>query len=142
VESGPPLECVALLLVRDRQVLAERRKRTKRLALGAVAIPGGHIDPGERPGHALTREAREEFGIVLRETAFVCTLMHLAEELRTLHYYAVRSWGGDIVPEEAEAVLWLPLDAVQRLDLDVDRTAVNEYQRLTREGGLVWRTNR
>jgi 8-oxo-dGTP pyrophosphatase MutT (NUDIX family) len=87
-----------------------------------VAIPGGHIDPGERPGQALIREAREELGI--------------------LHYYAVRSWEGDIVPEEAEGVLWLPLDAVQRLDFDVDRTAVNEYQRLTREGGLVWRTNR
>jgi mutator protein MutT len=123
-------------------VLAERRKLTKRLAPGAVAIPGGHIDPGERPGQALMREAREELGIVPQETSFVCVLMHQAEELRTLHYYAVRSWEGDIVPEEADAVLWLPLDAVRELDFDVDRTAVTEYQRLTREGGLVWRTNR
>jgi mutator protein MutT len=142
VESGTPLECVALLLVRDHQVLAERRKLTKRLAPGAVAIPGGHVDPGERPIEALVREAREELGVDLHETSFVCTLMHQAEELRTLHYYAVRSWEGDLVPEEADAVLWLPLDAAQELDLDVDRTAVTEYQRLTREGGLVWRTNR
>ncbi len=142
MEPSSPLECVALLLVRDHQVLAERRRLTKRLAPGAVAIPGGHVDPGERPSQALIREAREELGIVPHETAFICTLMHLAEELRTLHYYAVRSWEGDIVPEEAEAVVWLPLDAVQQLDFDVDRTAVTEYQRLTREGGLVWRTNR
>jgi 8-oxo-dGTP diphosphatase len=142
VEPGTPLECVALLLVRDRQVLAERRKLTKRLATGAVAIPGGHVEPGERPAEALMREAREELGIVPHETAFVCTLMHLAEELRTLHYYAVRSWTGDIVPEEAETVVWLALEAVQQLDFDVDRTAVTEYQRLTREGGLLWRTNR
>jgi 8-oxo-dGTP diphosphatase len=141
VESGGPFECVALLLVRGDRLLAERRKLTKRLAPGAVAIPGGHVDPGEERGGALVREAREELGLVPRETAFVCTLMHLADELRTLHYYAVRCWEGDIVPQEADAVIWLPLDAVEQLDFDVDRTAVNEYRRLTREGGLVWRTS-
>jgi mutator protein MutT len=141
VEPAGPLECVALLLVRDRRVLAERRKLTKRLAPGAVAIPGGHVEAGERIEQALAREAREELGIVLHEAAFVCTLMHLAEELRTLHYFAVRSWEGDIVPEEADAVMWLPLDAVPQLDFDVDRTAVTEYLRLTREGGLAWRTS-
>jgi 8-oxo-dGTP diphosphatase len=141
VEPAGPFECVALLLVRDHHVLAERRKLTKRLAPGAVAIPGGHVDPGERVGQALMREAREELGIAPREAAFVCTLMHRADELRTLHYYAVRSWEGDIVPEEADAVLWLPLGAAEQLDFDVDRAAVTEYLRLTREGGLVWRTS-
>jgi 8-oxo-dGTP diphosphatase len=142
VEAGQPLECVALLLVRNDEILAERRKLTKRLAPGAVAIPGGHVDPGEHAADALMREAREELGIVVRETAFICTLMHQAEELRILHYYVVRSWDGDIVPEEADAVVWLPLQGLHKLDFDVDRTAVTEYQRLMREGGLVWRTNR
>ena len=141
VEPVAPLECVALLLVRDRRVLAERRKLTKRLAPGALAIPGGHVDAGERLDRALMRAAGEELGIVLYQAAFVCTLMHLAEELRTLHYYAVRSWEGDIEPEEAESVMWLPLDAVHQLDFNVDRAAVGEYLRLEREGGLVWRTS-
>jgi mutator protein MutT len=141
VELSAPLECVALLLVRDHHVLVEQRKLTKRLAPGALAIPGGHVEAGERLDQALSREAREELGIALREVAFVCTLMHLAEELRTLHYFAVRSWEGQIVPQEAESVVWLPLDTVQQLDFDVDRTAVKEYLRLTREGGLAWRTS-
>ena len=94
MEPGTPLECVALLLVRDRLVLAERRKLTKRLAPGAVAIPGGHIDPGERPGQALMREAREELRIVLREMAFICTLMHLAEELRMPCIDWTSTWTG------------------------------------------------
>jgi 8-oxo-dGTP pyrophosphatase MutT (NUDIX family) len=140
VEPTAPLECVALLLVRDRRVLVEQRKLTKRLAPGALAIPGGHAEAGERLETALAREAHEELRIVPGEAAFVCTLLHLAEELRRVHYFAVRAWEGEIVADEAEAVLWLPLHETGRLDFDVDRTAVSEYLRLEREGGLVWRT--
>jgi len=140
VESTAPLDCVALLLVDDRRVLVERRKLTKRLAPGTLAIPGGHVEAGETLEAALLREAREELAIVPRDTAFVCTLMHLAEELRRLHYYAVRRWDGAIVPDEADAVIWLAMHDARHLDFDVDRTAVNEYLRLEREGGLVWRT--
>ena len=95
VEPAASLECVAFLLVRDRCVLAEKRKLTKRLAPGALAIPGGHVEPGEELAQALRREAREELAIVPGEAAF-----------------------------------------------DVDRTAVSEYLRLEREGGLEWRTTR
>ena len=31
---------------------------------------------------------------------------------------------------EAEAVLWIPVNALSRLDLDVDRIAVAEYRRV------------
>ena len=140
MEPSAPLDCVALLLIRDRRVLAEKRKLTKRLAPGALAIPGGHVEPGEALEAALTREAREELAIDARDAAFVCTLLHRAEELRRLHYYAVRSWGGEVVPDEAESVVWLPFHEAQRLDFDVDKTAVSEYLRLEREGGLRWRT--
>ena len=134
-----PLDCVALLLIRDRQVLVEKRKLTKALAPGAVAIPGGHVEAGEGIEQALRREAQEELAIV-PETAFVCTLMHPAEELRRLHSFAVRGWEGRIEPAEAEGVLWLPVDAIGQLDFDVDKTAVGEYSRLEHEGGLAWRT--
>lgn len=33
-----PIECVALMLVRANQVLAEKRKRTKKVMPGAVAL--------------------------------------------------------------------------------------------------------
>jgi 8-oxo-dGTP diphosphatase len=140
VNPAAVLECVALLLISEQRVLAEKRRLTKRLAPGAVAIPGGHVEAGEELEHALAREAHEELGIVPRAVAYVCTLMHLAEELRRLHYYAAVAWDGDIVPDEAESVVWIPLDRVAALDFAVDRTAVNEYRRLEREGGLVWRT--
>ncbi|MBI1847049.1 MAG: NUDIX domain-containing protein [Candidatus Rokubacteria bacterium] len=129
-----PLDCVAFMLVRDGHVLAEKRGATKRLAPGAVALPGGHVEGDEGLEAALRREMLEELGIAALGTTYVCTLLHRAEELRRLHYYAVTSWEGEPRPLEAEALTWIPFDATQRLEIDVDRIAVNEYLRVTRDG--------
>jgi len=50
----------------DKFVLIERQK----FPLG-LALPGGHIDPGERPREAAIREFREETGCVLADVRFV-----------------------------------------------------------------------
>ena len=128
------------MLIEGRRLLVERRKLAKRLAPGTLAIPGGHVEAGEDLDRTLARESNEELGIEPRDVAYICTLVHQAEELRKLHYFAVRSWEGRIVAEEAESVLWVSLDHREQLDFDVDRTAITEYLRLEREGGLVWRT--
>lgn len=47
----------------DGSVLLARRAITKRTAPGQLHLPGGHVDVGELPADALTREIREEFGV-------------------------------------------------------------------------------
>ena len=123
-------ECVACLLIADGNVLAERRRLTKTLAPGAVAIPGGHMEAGEEPEEALRREMQEELGVVPGDLRYVCTLLHRSEELRRLHYFVVTEWEGTITNHEAAALLWLPLTAPDGLDFDVDRIAVAEYRRV------------
>jgi len=120
------------MLVKSGHVLAEKRKATRRLAPSAIALPGGHVGPGEEPEDALQRELHEELGVVAEQTAYVCTLLHQAEEPRKLHYFAVEAWRGEILNQEAEALLWIPLDEPAALEIDVDRTAVAEYVRLSR----------
>lgn len=133
-EDAHPLDCVVFMLVRNGHVLAEKRKSTRRLAPGAVSLPGGHVDAGERLEDALRRELDEELGVVAEHVAYVCTLLHRAEEFRKLHYFAVERWRGEILNQEAEALLWVPLDEPAVLEIDVDRTAVGEYLRLARSG--------
>jgi|SRR2546427_9398508 len=124
------VECIAFMLMQDDQVLAEKRKRTKRVVPGAVALPGGHIEASESPEEALSREVREEVGIVPIDIAYVCTLLHRSQEFRKLHYFAVTCWEGEIIPQEAESLLWIPFNALETLDLDVDKIAVQEYLRV------------
>lgn len=130
VHAMRPVECIAFMLLQDGQVLAEKRQRTKRVVPGAIALPGGHIEAHESPEEALYREMQEEVGIVPIEIAYACTLLHRSPEFRKLHYFAVTRWEGAIIPQEAASVLWIPLNALETLDLDVDRIAVQEYRRV------------
>jgi mutator protein MutT len=123
-------ECIAFLLIKDNHVLAEQRKRTKKVMPGAIALPGGHMEEGESPEAAVYRELQEELGIVPRDLTYVCTLLHRSQEFRKLHYFAVHQWEGDIANHEAEAVLWIPFDDQDTFDLDVDRIALSEYIRV------------
>jgi mutator protein MutT len=123
------LDCVAFLLIQNHQVLVEKRKQTKKVVPGALALPGGHIEAGESPEDALRRELREELDILPTRMTYVCTLLHHAQEFRKLHYFMVEAWQGEISNREAEALFWIPLDQVHRFDLDVDRVAISEYMR-------------
>lgn len=117
----------------DGRVLAEKRKLTKTLAPGVVALPGGHMHAGESAEDTLRRELDEELGVAATAVDYVCTLLHRAEE-RKIHDFVVTAWRGEIVNREAEALVWIALDESKRLDLEIDRAAIAEYLRLRREG--------
>lgn len=118
------------MLIRDGMLLAEKRKLTKTVVPGAVALPGGHLEAGEQPEEAVQRELEEELGIAPVEVRYVCTLLHRSQEFRKLHYFVVTQWEGNIRNREAASLMWLPFTALQELDLDVDRLAVAEYLRV------------
>lgn len=132
-EDRDPIECVAALVLQEAAVLAEVRKVTKRVVPGAVALPGGHVEPGEGIEDALRRELLEELGITPLEVRYVCTLLHRSAEFRRLHYFAVPRWEGRMANHEAASLRWVPLIAPHDLDLEVDRLALAEYQRVYRD---------
>ena len=73
-------ECIAFLLIKGNTVLAEKRKLTKKVVPGVIALPGGHLEEGESPEEALLREVSEELGIVPTERYYVCTLLYRSQE--------------------------------------------------------------
>jgi 8-oxo-dGTP diphosphatase len=125
--GGADLDCVTFILVRDGRVLAERRKPTKTLDPGALALPGGHVEPGESLEAALARELMEELGVVATRSSYLCTLPHYSDVLRRLHYFVIDAWTGSIANHEAESLHWLPLDGPEQVDLTIDRAALQHY---------------
>jgi 8-oxo-dGTP pyrophosphatase MutT (NUDIX family) len=121
------LDCIAFLFIKSHQVLAEKRKLTKQVVPGALVLPGGHMERSEAPEEVL----RRELGIRPTSMSYVCTLLHHAQEFRKVHYFVVDDWQGEISHREAAALLWVPLNQVHTLDLDVDRVAISEYIRLS-----------
>jgi mutator protein MutT len=119
------LDCVAFVLRDGDRVLVEQRRMDKKLLPGALALPGGHVEPGEALDEALAREAMEEMGIVCVAPRWVCALLHHADEIRRIHYYLVESWQGAIESHEAEALIWLPIAEAHRLDIEIDRIALD-----------------
>jgi len=123
----PALDWVAFIIVRDDAVLAVRRKCDKPVAPGVLALPGGHVDPGETIPEALARELREELGVEAHQPRLVCRRIHRSTENRRPHYYAIEAWGGELRCLEAESLHWVRFEDVQHLDLQVDREAVSTY---------------
>jgi mutator protein MutT len=118
------------MLIRDGLVLAEKRKSTKTVAPGAIALPGGHVEDGEQSEQAAIRELQEELAITPERLTYVCTLLHRSSEFRRVSYFAVEGWYGEVSNHEAESLLWLDIGDLDRLDLDVDRIALKEYLRV------------
>ena len=74
---------------------------------GYWEFPGGKIEPGETPYHALVRELREELGIEV-QTAYswltrVYTYPHATVRL---NFFRVTAWSGELHPHEGQQFSW------------------------------------
>ncbi|WP_120510996.1 NUDIX hydrolase [Photobacterium salinisoli] len=123
-------DCVSFLLIRGEEVLLEKRKLTKVVDPGLMAIPGGHVEAGETLEQALHREVVEELTVTPIAYFPLCTLYHPTTELQRLHYYVVTDWTGELSAQEAEAVIWTSLHAPDAATVEADNIALAEYRRV------------
>lgn len=61
------------VIIQDKKMLAFHRKRKDRSGqwIEYYSIPGGQIDHGETPEHAVVRELQEEMGVQIKENGQV-----------------------------------------------------------------------
>lgn len=85
-------ECVLFILLRDGEMLLEKRKLTKEGDPGLIVISGGHCEKGKSVEQALLRELYEELSIKPVNYHYICTLFHQSEEFQKIHYYAIHKW--------------------------------------------------
>jgi 8-oxo-dGTP pyrophosphatase MutT (NUDIX family) len=104
---------------------------TRRAANGdkVLALPKGHVDPGETPLQAAAREVREEAGVDTEPIGPLGAVRYWYMRdgkriAKQVDFFLFRYTGGDPADHdhEVERAEWVPLaDAAQRLSYDGER---------------------
>ena len=102
------VSAVALIDI-DGRVLLAQRPEGKSMA-GLWEFPGGKVEPGETPEHALIRELQEELGI---DTWASCLApltfgSHSYDNFHLLMpLFVCRKWNGTPQPKEGQNLKWV-----------------------------------
>ncbi|MEM9172449.1 MAG: 8-oxo-dGTP diphosphatase MutT [Pseudomonadota bacterium] len=114
--NKPSIRVAAGVLRRNRQVLIAQRLDGQHGA-GLWEFPGGKLEPGESPEHALERELLEELGVVvtgpikLREYTYTYPERHIH-----FTFFLIDDWQGEPRGAEGQAVRWVEIDQLQRVE--------------------------
>lgn len=109
--SAKPVVLVvaAALINAEQKVLLAQRPAGKSMA-GLWEFPGGKVEPGEAPEHALARELHEELGLVIKPDDFT-PLIFASHAYETFHLlmpvFVCRRWVGTVTPRENQAIAWV-----------------------------------
>lgn len=96
------------------RVLLSKRPEGKALA-GLWEFPGGKVETGETPEHALIRELKEELGITLSATGLtpLTFASHTYTEFHLLMpVYTCSRWQGNITAHEGQELAWAEPEAL------------------------------
>ena len=102
------VSAVALIDV-DGRILLTQRPAGKSMA-GLWEFPGGKVEPGETPEHALIRELQEELGIDTWESCLapLTFASHAYDDFHLLMpLFACRKWDGFAEGREGQALKWV-----------------------------------
>ena len=104
---------VAVGLIRDDgAILLTKRPEGKAMA-GLWEFPGGKLEEGETPEHALVRELHEELGISVSPPALqpLTFASHAYDSFHLLMpLYICKEWSGKVSPQENQAMAWVMPD--------------------------------
>lgn len=107
----PPLVLVAacVLLDSNGKLLIAKRPQGRPLA-GLWEFPGGKVESGESPEHALIRELAEELGIGIA-LADISPLTFASHDYPDFHLlmplFLCRRWRGEPLPHEGQELAWV-----------------------------------
>ena len=107
IEKTKIVEVAAAVLQKPDGTFLLAQRPPGKIWAGYWEFPGGKIEPGETPYHALVRELREELGITVT-TAYpwltrVYTYPHATVKL---NFFRVTAWSGELHPHEGQQFAW------------------------------------
>ncbi len=127
--SPARIRVVGALVMSGGRVLLTRRRK-EQVHGGYWEFPGGKVEPGESDREALARELREELGVGAEVGEHVCTVTHGYSGF-VIDLAIYRCVLGDQTPacREVEAVSWVPVNDLERLELTPPDRAVARWIR-------------
>lgn len=106
------IHIAAALLVRDGRALFVHRSPNRVAFPDCWALPGGHVEPGELPHQAVTRECLEELGTPICQPRRIPMTVEVHGV--DMHGFLVTRWIGEpmnAAPEEHDDLGWfLPIE--------------------------------
>lgn len=134
-EKIPPIESIIFIILKNGQVLIERRIKDEHV-LNLLVIPGGHVEDCDKAEEdyykaAAIREAKEETGIVVTSLKKVTSIEHVipGEKLYFSVVYLINEWQGEVENMEPGKTehLWLSWDEAERqLPFEASRLALKK----------------
>lgn len=122
-------QVVGAAIVRGGRVLATRRTSPPELA-GRWELPGGKVEPGERPDDALEREIAEELRCGIEVTGWLAGTTHIGDT-HELRVATARLASGEPDPVEHDQTRWLGPDELDDVDwLEPDRPFLAEIRQV------------
>jgi ADP-ribose pyrophosphatase YjhB (NUDIX family) len=113
---------VSAIVQRGDTILLVRRGRGH--AVGKWAVPGGHVDFGERLTDAVAREVLEETGLTVRAERFAGWVERIGDEPAPYHLVILDFFATEVRPggearpgDDATDVQWVPIAALGSIDL-------------------------
>ncbi|WP_241238316.1 (deoxy)nucleoside triphosphate pyrophosphohydrolase [Nocardioides pantholopis] len=128
---------VAAAIMQNGRVLATRRTAPPELA-GRWELPGGKVEPGERPDDAVEREIAEELGCGIEVTGWLAGAVPIGSA-HVLRVATARLTGVEPTPGEHDALRWLGPDELDPAHpdavdwLEPDRPFLTELAALLRD---------
>lgn len=103
----PFIEVAAAVLIRSDGTFLLTQRPPGKVYAGYWEFPGGKIEAGEAPAHALQRELHEELGIdVERATPWISRVYTYPHGTVRLHFFRVWRWRGEPHGREGQDVAW------------------------------------
>lgn len=107
IEKTKIVEVAAAVLQRADGTFLLAQRPPDKIWAGYWEFPGGKIEPGETPHHALVRELREELGIrVITAYPWVTRVFTYPHATVRLNFFRVTAWSGELHPHEGQQFAW------------------------------------
>jgi mutator protein MutT len=112
---------VVAVFIKNKKLLMDKRRKSKKVYAGFLMCPSGHINEKESFNDALKREMREELGIDVNKSKYLFTIddTDTFSKLKFRHnFMLIKSYDGRLeMSREAETLIWMSYDNLMKTQL-------------------------